>query len=221
MTKTATTHATDLGASATLLPPLSALSSADEINHRIANSLQLLSALVSVQARTIEDPLALAALDITRGRIAAIANVHRQLYQAREATRVELGAYLKDLGGDLEAACAHAASGRRVVVAAASLTVSAEDATAIGIIVSELVTNACKYAYAPEAPGDVTIGLRAGPCDGYVLEIEDRGRGMAGAVRGAGLGERLVEMMAVRLGGRYDYRDAQPGTRFTLRVGQP
>jgi len=82
------------------------------------------------------------------------------------------------------------------------------------------VTNACKYAYAPGMPGDVRVSLRPAPFGGYALEVEDRGRGMAGVVRGTGLGGRLVEMMATRVGGRYDYHDAQPGTRFTLRVGK-
>jgi two-component sensor histidine kinase len=133
---------------------------------------------------------------------------------------VDLGAYLGDLGADLEAGGGGGATGRRVVVSAASVIVPAEEATAIGIIVSELVSNAYKYAYEPSAPGSVRIVLRALGFGGYKLEVEDRGRGLTGPVKGTGLGGRLIEMMATRIGGHYDYRDARPGTLFTLCVGR-
>lgn len=217
---TAANFAIGNGPAVTVLPATPEPSNADEINHRIANSLQLLSAMVSVEARAIEDPAALAALDMTQRRIGAIASVHRHLYRTHETAILDLGAYLTEIGSDLEAGCASRTIDRRVVVQAAHVAVTAEDATAIGIIVSELVSNACKYAYAPDAPGDVRITLRHLPLRGYVLEVEDRGRGLDGAaIRGTGLGSRLIHMMAARLGGSHDYHDALPGTRFVLCVG--
>ena len=205
----------------TVLPAAPEPSSTDEMNHRIANSLQLLSAMVSVEARTIEDPAALAALDMTQRRIGAIASVHRHLYRMHETSVVDLCAYLNELGADLEAGCGSVAIDRHVIVQAAPVAVTAEDATAIGIVVSELVSNACKYAYAADEPGDVRITLHHLPLRGYLLEVEDRGRGLAEAViRGTGLGSRLVHMMVRRLGGSHGYH-ARPGTRFVLRVSRP
>ncbi|PNA90840.1 two-component system sensor histidine kinase/response regulator, partial [Pseudomonas sp. MPR-AND1B] len=84
------------------LPPMPEPSAADEVNHRVANSLQLLAAMVSIEARGIVDPLALAALDMTQRRIGAIAGVHRLLYQVRDARSVDMAAYLGELAGDLE-----------------------------------------------------------------------------------------------------------------------
>lgn len=214
---TATNPATGNGPAITVLPAAPEPTSADEINHRIANSLQLLAAMVSVESRGIQDPAALAALDMTQRRIRAIASVHRHLYRTHETSGIDLGAYLKELGCDLEAGLASAAAGRRILVHASPVTVTAEEATAIGIIVSELVGNACKHAYAPDEPGDVRIALGATPFCGYVLEVEDRGRGLARAA-GTGMGSRLIDMMAARLGARHGYHDAQPGTRFALCV---
>jgi two-component sensor histidine kinase len=196
--------------------PAARVSDADEINHRIANSLQLLSAMVSVEARGIADPVAQAALDVTQRRIAAVASVHRQLYQAHESTSVDLRAYLESLASDLEAC----ATGRPVRVDATAVSVRSDDATAIGIIVSELVTNAFKYAYAPGAAGIVRVMLRSLPLGGYMIEVSDRGCGrVAEAIHGSGFGSRLIELMAARLGARASYHDAQPGTRFLLFVG--
>jgi two-component sensor histidine kinase len=217
-----TNSATAGGPAITVLPAAPEPSSADEINHRIANSLQLLQAMVSVEARGIEDPAALAALDMTQRRIGAIAGVHRQLYRTHEASTVDLGAYLDELGQELDAGCANAAVGRRVLVDASPVAVAASEATAIGIMVSELVGNACKYAYAPDEPGDVRIALRPMLFGGYILEVEDRGHGRArdAAPQGSGLGSRLIDMMATRLGGWHGYDDARPGTRFVFCVGK-
>ncbi|WP_448661637.1 sensor histidine kinase [Sphingomonas sp. CJ20] len=203
----------------TILPAAPDPSAADEINHRIANSLQLLSALVSVEARGLADPAARAALDMTRRRIGAIASVHRQLYQTEGGDRVNLATYLEELAGDLEDGYADRAGGRRICVDAAPIHVAPEQATAIGILVSELVTNACKYAYAPGTPGDIALRLCAiGPA-GYRLEVEDRGCGLHGGTpQGTGLGSRLIDLMVARLRGFQAWQDARPGTRFVLSV---
>jgi len=209
-------------ATVTVLPPALEPSNADEINHRVANSLQLLSAMVSAEARGVQDPAAAAALDMTLRRIGAIAGVHRQLYRSRQRAMVNLGTYLDELGMELEQGIADADGGRYVLVHAAGVEVPAEEATSVGIIVSEIVTNAFKHAYAPGEPGIVSISLRAGAAGGYLLEIRDCGRGRDpnAAARGTGLGGRLVGMMATRLGGHYAWLDARPGTCFELSVGK-
>jgi len=203
-----------------VLPPLREPGVADEANHRIANNLQLLTALVSFEARRITDPDMLESFAMMQRRIGAIANVHRQLYRAPDKAFVDLGAYLCELGEDLDAAAAGVELGNRVRVEPAAVDVSAEDATAVGIIVSELVGNACKYAYAPGAPGLVRIVLRALPGGGFWLEVSDRGYGMdrGQPAQGTGVGSQLVAMMARRLHAAYMWHDTAPGTRFTLCV---
>lgn len=205
-------------ASIDILPPPRPLSEADEINHRIANSLQLLSAMVSVEAREIGDAKALAVLHLMQRRIAAVASVHRHLYKTQAASDVDLGAYLHTLAADLELSWAQAGRGR-ILVDAGRVEVRSDEATSIGIIVSELACNAFKYAYTPEAPGDLRVIVRAMPVGGYMVEVADRGCGMASGRLGTGYGSRLIDLIAARLGGRCSYHDAQPGTRFLLFVG--
>lgn len=202
-----------------VLPPRPKVSMADEAHHRIANNLQLLATMVSIEARRMVDPLALAALDMTQRRIMAIAGVHRQLYQAGRSAAVDLGCYLQALGDDLEHCCGDSATGRHVrATATDAVMVGAEEATALGIVVSELVSNACKYAYAPGQPGDVAILLSAMPFGGYRLDVVDYGRGLRveDMPRGTGLGTRLVRMMAAKINATCAWHDAAPGTRFTL-----
>ena len=206
----------------TVLPPAPESSSADEINHRLANSLQLLSAMVSAEASGIKDPVAAAALDMTLQRIGAIAGVHRRLYRSHQDLMVNLGTYLDELGSELEDSVADAAAGRYVIVHAAGVMVSAEEATSVGIIVSEIVTNAFKHAYGSGASGIVSIALRAGGPGGYLLEVKDCGQGRDpdSAAKGTGFGGRLVGMMATKLGAHYAWLHANPGTCFELCVGK-
>ena len=206
----------------TVLPPAPESSSADEINHRLANSLQLLSAMVSAEASGIKDPVAAAALDMMLQRIGAIAGVHRQLYRSHQDLMVNLGTYLDELGSELEDSVADAAAGRHVIVHAAGVMVSAEEATSVGIIVSEIVTNAFKHAYGSGASGIVSIALRAGGPGGYLLEVKDCGQGRDpdSAAKGTGFGGRLVGMMATKLGAHYAWLHASPGTCFELCVGK-
>ncbi len=205
-------------AAVAVLPPVPEPSAMDEVNHRVANSLQLVAAMMTLEARRIADPAALAVLATMTLRIAAIAGVHRQLCRERSVGQVDLGEYLEQLGAGLEAGCGDAGAGRPIRVVAEPVTVAAETASSIGVIVSELVGNACKYAYPVGSPGAVDISLCARPMGGFVLEVVDRGRGRAAraAPEGSGLGSQFIASMAHRLGARYGWSDARPGTRFTL-----
>lgn len=189
-------------------------SASDEVNHRIANQLQLIAALISAEERRISDPVTLGVLERTRQRIVAVGAVHRQLYAGGDAD-VDLGAYLEDLGEQLARSCG---PHRPIVVDAETVPVGGEAATACGILVTELVTNACKHAYGAAEAGAIAIGLRRLADGAYRFTVEDRGKGRAGGGRGAGLGSRLIGATVVKLGGAATWEDAAPGTRFRMDV---
>lgn len=207
-------------AAVTVLSPLPQPGPADEINHRIANSLQLVLAMVAVEGRGIQDPAARTMLETVQRRIGAIASVHRQLYQSRNVDLVDLGRYLPELGTMLEQGCADPTSGRRIIVQADRIAASSQAASSVGIIISELVNNACKHAYSYGMPGHIRVTLTANADGGYGLIVEDRGRGLSTlrCPEGTGLGRQLITMMASRLGGAERWEDARPGTRFVLEV---
>jgi two-component sensor histidine kinase len=196
-----------------------------EMNHRVANSLQLVSAMVSLQARGIADPAAREALRATQRRIEAVAQVHSRLYRSHGAEDVDLAAYLADLAGQL-----HDSYDRPISVEAAAMRVPVDRAISIGVIVSELVSNACKYAYDAREPGGVSVRLSTDPGGGYRLEVADRGIGLPaegrvrgtgmpaeGRVRGTGMGRHLIELMAQSLRATGGYEAAPAGTRYVLR----
>jgi len=189
-----------------------------EVNHRVANSLQLVSAFVHMQARQVEAG-ARAALADTQRRIAAIAQVHRCLYTSDSVDSVDMADYLATLLGELEEAWSTPDAPRSLSLAADPLRLGTDKAVAVGVIVNELVSNACKYAYSPDARGEVRVELR-GAGSGFLLQVEDDGRGMPadGAVHGTGLGAKLVKAMAATLRAHLTYDSDHRGVRATLRA---
>ena len=205
-------HGARGGLRADILPPLHAPSRADEAHHRICNSLQLLCAAISLEARDIADDAARSALARMQRRIGAIAGVHRQLYRANARGDVDLGAYLEELGLNLARTCPPE---RRVLVSAMAISVASENAAAIGMIVTELATNACKHAYPAGSPGDVLIRLQKLP-GGYLVWVEDSGRGLPATPAIEGLGHRLIDSLAKQIHATYAWGSPQTGTRFEL-----
>jgi two-component sensor histidine kinase len=191
-----------------------------EVNHRVANSLQLVSGFVHLQASALTDEAARAALQSTTQRIGAIAQVHRRLYGSGDVQFVDMADYLVALGEDLEQTWSTPASPRRICVLAAPLRLPTDRAVSVGIIVTELVSNACKYAYAEGEAGEVRVRLAREGETRFTLTVADDGPGMdtAEAPKGTGLGGRLIAAMAKSLEGLVDLEAGPHGLTATLRA---
>lgn len=189
-----------------------------EVNHRVANSLQLVSAFVQLQSSAIADATAREALEDTQRRIAAIGAVHRRLYTSDDLEGVEMGEYLAALVDELGQAWSTRDVERRILISADDVRLPTDRAVSVGVIVNELVTNACKYAYLPTATGEVRVALRREGDDRFTLAVEDDGVGMNpdGPARGTGLGTRLIRAMAQSLQSAVYYDGSRGGVRATL-----
>ena len=192
-----------------------------EVNHRVANSLQLVSAFVQMQASAVEGD-ARAALKDTQRRIEAIIQVHRRLYSSEDVESVDMQDYLEALVRELEDTLSTTASPRRISLIADPVRLATDKAVSVGVIVNELITNACKYAYKRGEAGEVRIRLGDPRGAGLTLTVEDDGPGMPsdGAVQGTGLGGRLIKAMAASLNSEVAYDAAHAGVRATLRIPQ-
>ncbi len=189
-----------------------------EVNHRVANSLALVSSLVALQSRTLDDGAARQALEETQSRIAAIAQVHQRLYTSPDVATVDLDAYLRGLTEELETAMRAAGRGASIRLDLEPVRVPTDKAVPIGVIVTELVTNAFKYAYGPGADGEIRVTLRSRPARGLRLEVTDDGVGLGGETRGTGLGSRIVKAMASTLKAPVTVDPSHRGTRIMLDV---
>jgi two-component sensor histidine kinase len=191
-----------------------------EVNHRVANSLQLVSALVQMQSNGLKDENARLALQDTQRRIAAIGQVHRRLYTADDVESVDMRDYLGALVEELAQTWSTQGSPRALKLVAEPIRLSTDRAVSLGVIVNELVSNACKYAYPPDASGEIRIELSREDDQFFILAVEDDGCGIeSGATpRGTGLGTRVIRAMAQSLQTMVEYDPTHRGVRATVRA---
>jgi two-component sensor histidine kinase len=187
-----------------------------EVNHRIGNSLQIITSLLHLQANSTTQDDVKAALTNAVGRVAAVAQVHRRLYTSHDLKNVMLNQYLDALLGDLR----RSAEGNRMsrlTLKADTIEIDPDRAVAIGIIVNELVMNAVKYAY-PDGPGPIDVDLHV-QGDDLVLSIADNGVGLNGKTdpRSTGMGQRIVAAMASKLEASVERDPDHAGTRIVVR----
>ena len=189
-----------------------------EVNHRVANSLALVGSMVRMQASMIEDPAAQHALQETQNRIAAIAGVHRHLYASGHVNSVETGDYLEHLVKELGASMRGVHSGTWIETAFAPGSLKTDKAVALGVMVSELVTNAFKYAYPSEDGGPVRIYSRYDDEGRLRVVVEDDGVGWTGvgAIQGTGLGSKILKAMTRTLDAQLIYEPMARGTRVAI-----
>ncbi len=191
-----------------------------EVNHRVKNSLQLVGAILSLQARSAQDEAA-TLLQAASARVQAISSVHAALYHDDDVRTVEFGSYLHRFCDRLADALGASARGIALKVDAEPLVLSADKAVPLSLIVNELVTNAFKYAFADDLIGsegddhDTSIIVRlASNSDGtFFVEVSDNGVGAGtksasesfshdqnmGSSERTGLGTTLTKTLARQL----------------------
>lgn len=195
-----------------------------EVNHRVANSLQLVGVLVRMQLRSITDTAAQEALRETQSRINAISLIHKSLYTSGDVTSVALNDYLGAMLNNLETAMKKDGHTAILKCYLEPITLPTDASVSLGVAVQELVTNAFKYAYPEDEPGEVRVRLKRLDGGKAELTVEDDGVGIAPNVKlaGTGLGSKIIQTMASALQTRVEYINRQPGTaaRLVLTTAQ-
>ncbi|WP_293884225.1 histidine kinase dimerization/phosphoacceptor domain -containing protein [Sphingomonas sp.] len=187
---------------------------AKEIDHRVMNSLQFVSSLLSLQSRSPGAEQAATHLKLAANRVAAVAQVHRHFY-ADVADNVSCIAFLKRLCDDLAAIL-----DREIVVTGDEDMIPATSIQAIGLIANELVTNAAKHG-----AGKIDVTFRTSG-DLNKLIVCDEGTGLVDGFNAqaanAGLGMRVINTLAKQLGGTLDAarRTDGEGACFTVKFPQ-
>ena len=197
-----------------------------EVNHRVANSLALVAALVAHAGhRPLTDGRA-SALDETQARITAIAGIHRRLYTSDDVRFVEIDAYLASLVEELEAAMKAARPARIAIRARGRADPRADRQGGVGRRDRHRARHQRLQIRLSgrAARGEIRVKLhaRAGaartrPTDRLTVEDDGVGWQGAGPARGTGLGSRIIRAMATNLNGGLEFDEAYSGTRATFR----
>lgn len=187
-----------------------------ELTHRVKNSLQIIAAMVWIEARNCKSGEGKAALERVSHRITALGQLYSKLSKADTVGAVDAATYLDELCRDLIASV-HKEGDTSIVLKTAieSELLPTDRAIPIGLIVNELVTNAVKYAFPGEAKGTVMVTLKRAPGE-LRLTVADDGQGLDPRRGDSGLGGRLVDGFAQRLGGQVERKSDSQGTTVHL-----
>ena len=186
-----------------------------EIQHRVANSLQIIASILLQSARRVQSDETRGHLQNAHSRVMSLAAVQQQL-SVSEETLVEVRSYFTQLCKSLAASMIHDTEKIRIVVQAEQRFVASDTATSLGLIITELVINSLKHAF-PQNEGNITITFEANG-DRWKLAVHDDGIGMPKSpiMAKPGLGTSLIEALAQKLDAEIIVADANPGTSVVL-----
>lgn len=183
-----------------------------EVNHRVQNSLSLVSAFLRMQARGASGEVA-EQLEQAERRLTAVSLVHRRLYQDDSVEIIDLSRYLSELITELQSSMGQRWR-EQMHLDLAPILITTDRAVSLGLILNELIINITKYAYGGEA-GPIKVLLEQHRSS-LRLVVSDKGRGQSGKTEGTGFGSRMLAALIQRLGGTIDYENNRPGMRVIV-----
>lgn len=187
-----------------------------EVNHRVANSLAMVTSMVQLQSRALKDQASKDALKEVEARIYAIATVHKRLYTSKDARMVDLKEYLAAILDHLEITMRNEGRGASLRYTLEPLKLATDASVNLGVVVTELVTNAFKYAY-PSGEGEIRVRLSSLPESKVELTVEDDGVGRSEEIaKGTGIGSRIVQAISSSMEATVEYLKRTPGTTARL-----
>ena len=181
-----------------------------DANHRIGNSLATVSSLLGLQLLRSRSDEVRTALEAARSRVHAIASAHRRLRLGDDLETASADEFLDAVLEDI-AATSGEARNIELVGQFEPIVVGARDATTVGILVGELVTNAVKHAFPAGRPGTITVTLKRDEAGVPELSVVDDGVGIAGEPGEGGLGTVIVRQLANQFGGEPHYERREGG----------
>ena len=190
-----------------------------EVNHRVKNSLQIDASLFGLQRTQIKDPEARRQFEQAGRRINTVAQIHQRLYQDEEVDIVSFDRFLQELCDDLNSAMG--GHERLTIVCEASpCRLPTDQAVPLALALNEIITNAFKYAYAPDASGEIRVACRNAD-DALVLSVSDDGLPLPDnfdPAKSSGLGMRMITALAKQLRATLEVVRHSKGKSFVLKI---
>jgi two-component sensor histidine kinase len=190
-----------------------------EVNHRVKNSLQVVSSMLQLQANAIGDPELTERLTEAASRVNAVGRAYERLAYTVDYEKIDLIEYLRQIIRDLEPTVAPSAI---QFEASGAIEFAADRSILVGLVVTELVSNAGKYAYPDRPGGPIWVEVQRQPDEqAILLSVWDEGRGLpvdfdpAASKR---LGTRLINALSQQLGGQLTRPTSPVGARFSLLI---
>jgi two-component sensor histidine kinase len=190
-----------------------------EIHHRVKNNMNVITALLNLQMNKTDNKIAKAALQDSQNRVQSMSKIHETLYRSDNLAAIDLKTYLSELGGTIFQN--YSISNKvQFKVEAENIMIGVKQASPVGLIVNELITNCLKYAFADDREGEILLELKSNKENGVELIVSDNGIGIPDSWdlnKVDSLGLKLVKMIAEdQLGGSVNIESSN-GTKFTIK----
>ena len=189
-----------------------------EVNHRVKNSLQVVTAMLQLQASSVGDPALSERLNEASSRVNAVGRAYERLAYNADYENIELVEYLREIIGDVEPTVAPC---KIEFEASEEIQIAADRAILVGLIINELVANAGKHAY-PDCPGGlIWVRLFRSDKNSIFISVRDEGAGLPAGfdpTTSKRLGTRLVNALSKQLGAELTRPISPAGANFTLLV---
>jgi two-component sensor histidine kinase len=187
-----------------------------EVEHRVKNTLQLISSIVLLQGRRAGDEAARHALRAVQQRVAAVSVAHRHVGWDRSGEIVELAGLVREIVSDLAGSAGR--EGVAIDLDLDQVSIAGRQSAPVALLVSETVGNALRHAFPEGRNGRVRVSLRRMDA-GFELIVADDGVGMPDGSTAGGFGLNVVQLMTQQLRGKLTTGPAQPG--FVVSVSVP
>ncbi len=180
-----------------------------EIHHRVKNNLEVISSLLELQAETIADATAKAAVLEGQSRVQSIALIHHQLYRTDDVVNVDFRNFVGDLYKQVEGVFKKPEINVQFEVTSNTTNIGIDTAVPLGLILNELLTNTFKYAVSKNNNNKINIQLVPQPSLGnFVMRFSDNGPGLPAGYnleKSTSLGMRVVQLLSRQLGGKLNF----------------
>ncbi|MBT4641066.1 MAG: histidine kinase, partial [Deltaproteobacteria bacterium] len=190
-----------------------------EIHHRVKNNMTVISSLLKLQMGSIDNEIAKEALQDSQNRVQSMSMIHETLYRSDNLSDIDLKTYLSELGRNV---IQNYSFSKKVQfrVEAESIMISVKQASPVGLIVNELITNSLKYAFTDDTEDEILLELKSNNENGVELTVSDNGVGIPEGFdlkTADSLGLKLVKMLVEnQLDGSVDMENSN-GTKFNIK----
>jgi len=190
-----------------------------EVHHRVKNNMQIISSILSMQSRSIDEPRLKEVLQESQNRIHSMALIHENLYNNKSLANIMFSTYIKSLTGNIARTYSSQQSNIQFDYQIEIAYLSMDIAIPCGLIINELISNSFKYAFVNLPGGIISIHFKSLKDDEYLLTVADNGVGIPAEVnifKTKSLGMKILHKLVQQIDGELK-SDFTNGTKFTIQ----
>ncbi len=189
-----------------------------EVHHRVKNNMQIISSILRMQSRNIEDPKLKDILQESQNRIHTMALIHENLYNHESLANIKFSSYIKSLSGNIARTYARQPANIKFDYQMDDAYLPIDTAIPCGLIINELISNSFKYAFNGNPKGTIGIYFKELTENEYQLIVSDDGIGIPDKIditKTKSLGMKILHKLVQQIDGILQ-SDFSNGTKFTI-----